>query len=72
VDVTLVGMSKVRHVKANLNNVGVRPDPDLLKKVREIIQPVVNIYWEEGLPENYDPGATEKRTQGLQPNKKKK
>ena len=62
VAVTLVGMSKVRHVKANLNNVGVKPDPDLLKKVREIIKPVANIYWEEGLPENYDPGATEKRT----------
>lgn len=72
VAVTLVGMSKVRHVKANLNNVGVKPDSDLLKKIREIIHPVVNIYWEEGLPENYDPGATEKRTQGLEPNKKKK
>lgn len=59
--VTLVGMSKVRHVKANLNNVGVKPDPDLLKKVREIIQPVTNIYWKEGLPENNDPGATERR-----------
>jgi len=32
VAVTLVGMSKVRHVKANLNNVGVKPDPDLTKK----------------------------------------
>jgi len=61
--VTLVGMSKVRHVKANLNNVGVKPDPNLLKKIREIIKPVTNIYWKEGLPENNDPGATEKRTQ---------
>ena len=63
VDVTLVGMSKVRHVKANLSNLGVKPDPDLLKKVREIIKPVANIFWKEGLPENNDPGATEKRTQ---------
>jgi len=62
VAMTLVGMSKVRHVKANLNNVGVKPDPDLLKKVREIIKPVTNIYWKEGLPENNDPGATERRT----------
>jgi len=62
VAMTLVGMSKVRHVKANLNNVGVKPDPDLLKKIREIIKPVTNIYWKEGLPENNDPGATEKRT----------
>ena len=62
VDVTLVGMSKVKHVKANINNVGVKPDPDLLKKVREIIKGVTNICWKEGLPENYDPGATERRT----------
>jgi len=62
VAVTLVGMSKVRHVKANLNNVGVKPDPDLLKKIRGIIKPVTNIYWKEGLSENNDPGATEKRT----------
>jgi L-galactose dehydrogenase len=62
VAITLVGMSKVKHVKSNLNNVGVKPDPDLLKKVREIIKPVTNIYWKEGLPENNDPNATEKRT----------
>lgn len=62
VAITLVGMSKVKHVKANLNNVGVKPDPDLLKKVREIIKPVINIYWKEGLPENNDPNAAEKRT----------
>ena len=72
VAVTLVGMSKVRHVKANLNNVGVKPDPDLLKKVRKIIQPVANTFWKEGLPENSDPGATEKRTQEFVPNKEKK
>jgi L-galactose dehydrogenase len=63
VAITLVGMSKVRHVKANLSNLGVKPDHDLLKKIREIIKPVTNIYWKEGLPENNDPGATEKRTQ---------
>jgi len=62
VDVTLVGMSKVKHVKANINNVGVKPDPDLLEKVRKIIKGVTNIYWKEGLPENSDPGATERRT----------
>jgi len=62
VAVTLVGMSKVKHVQANLSNVGVNPDPDLLKKVRKIIQPVANVYWKEGLPENNDPGATERRT----------
>lgn len=71
VAVTLVGMSKVKHVQANLSNVGVNPDPDLLKKVRKIIQPVANVYWKEGLPENNDPGAIEKRTLGLERNKKK-
>jgi len=72
VAVTLVGMSKVKHVQANLSNVGVNPDPDLLKKVRKIIQPIANVYWKEGLPENNDPGAIEKRTLGLERNKKKK
>jgi len=57
---TLVGMSKVAHVERNVANVGIRPDAELLGRVRALIGPVANVCWQEGLPENYDPGAVEK------------
>ncbi len=66
VSTTLVGMSKQRHVEANVQVVGTRPDAELLAKVRAMIKPVANIYWKEGLPENDDPGAVDKRTLGLE------
>jgi L-galactose dehydrogenase len=56
---TLVGMSKTRHVTANVASVGVAPDPDLLARVREVLAPVSNVVWRSGLPENDDPGAEE-------------
>ncbi len=59
---TLVGMSKVRHVDMNVKSVGVAPDPDLLAEVLGMIKPVANIVWQEGRPENYDPGAVEKQS----------
>ena len=68
VSITLVGMSKVRHVEANLKIVGTKADPELLAEVLEIIKPVQNICWKEGLPENDDPGAIDKRTLGLERN----
>ncbi len=66
VSITLVGMSKVHHVDANVRIVGTQPDPDLLTRVLGMIKPVANIYWKEGLPENDDPGAIEKRTLGME------
>jgi L-galactose dehydrogenase len=66
VAITLVGMSKVRHVEANIKIVGTEPAPDLLAEALEMIKPVANIYWKEGLPENDDPGAIEKRTLGME------
>lgn len=66
VAITLVGMSKVRHVEANIKIVGTEPEPELLAEVLEMIKPVANIYWKEGLPENDDPGAVEKRTLGME------
>ncbi|RME83825.1 MAG: hypothetical protein D6775_07125 [Caldilineae bacterium] len=59
---TLVGMSKVRHVQMNIRAIGVKPDPELLAQVREIIAPVANVVWMEGRPENNDPGAVPKRS----------
>jgi len=66
VSITLVGMSKVRHVEANIKIVGTKAEPELLAEVLEMIKPVANIYWKEGLPENDDPGAIEKRTLGME------
>jgi L-galactose dehydrogenase len=66
VSITLVGMSKVRHVEANVKIVGTEADPELLAEVLKMIKPVANIYWKEGLPENDDPGAIDKRTLGME------
>ncbi|MGQ9553944.1 MAG: aldo/keto reductase [Anaerolineae bacterium] len=57
---TLVGMSKVEHVRRNLRSVGVPPDPALLAEIRSILALVANIAWQEGLPENYESGAVAK------------
>jgi len=70
VAMTLVGTSKVRHVDANIKNIGKSPDPALLQSVMDCIAPVKNIFWKEGKPENDDPGAVEKRTLGLERNEK--
>jgi L-galactose dehydrogenase len=68
VSMTLVGMSKVRHVDSNVEIVGTKADAALLEEVLEIFRPVSNIYWKEGMPENDDPGAIDKRTLGLERN----
>jgi L-galactose dehydrogenase len=59
---TLVGMSKTRHVDRNVQAVGVVPDPELLAAVLAMIRPVANVCWQEGRPENDDPGAVEKQS----------
>lgn len=57
VGTTLVGMSKVRHVVRNLAALDDPQDHPLLGEVLEILKPVANICWQEGMPENFDPGA---------------
>ncbi len=57
---TLVGMSKARHVEQNVKVVGVRPDPTVLADVRKILDPVANVCWQSGRPENDDPNAAPK------------
>jgi len=59
---TLVGMSKVRHVESNVKVVGTKADPKLLAEIQEIVKPVMNVCWREGLPENDDPNAVDKRS----------
>jgi hypothetical protein len=49
-------------VDRNVRSVGVVPDPELLDALLEMIEPVANICWKEGRPENDDPGAVEKQS----------
>jgi len=58
---TLVGMSKTRHVERNLRQVGVKPDPELLEGVFEIISPVADVHWLMGRSENNPPNAVPPR-----------
>lgn len=59
---TLVGMSKTKHVDQNLKTLGLAPDANLLAEVLAMIKPVANMVWQEGRPENYDPGSVEKQS----------
>lgn len=68
ISVTLVGMSKVRHVEANVAALERHSDPSLLERVVALLEPVRNVVWMEGRPENDDPGAVPKRTLGLERN----
>jgi L-galactose dehydrogenase len=49
---TLVGMSKCRHVERNLKAAEGKPDPALLTEVLAILEPVRDMVWPSGLPEN--------------------
>ncbi len=62
VTTTLVGMSRVAHVERNVAAVGRTPDPALLADVRALLAPAADVCWQEGLPENYEPGAVPKGT----------
>lgn len=59
---TLVGMSRIEHVRRNATQVGTSPDPDLLRAVRAVLAPATGIVWKEGRPENDDPGAVDKQS----------
>ena len=57
VSTTLVGMSKVLHVARNLETLNAPLDHSLLDQVLDILAPVADICWQEGIQENFDPGA---------------
>ncbi|NQU75246.1 MAG: aldo/keto reductase [Planctomycetes bacterium] len=54
VSTTLVGMSKLRHVQANLKVLEMENNPELLRQIEAIIKPVKNLMWMQGRPENND------------------
>jgi L-galactose dehydrogenase len=57
VSTTLVGMSKVHHVARNLWALQAPLDRETLDAVLNILKTVRNVCWQEGIPENFDPGA---------------
>jgi len=52
---TIVGMSKVSHVEANVRMLDRAIDPDLMREVLALLAPVKNRMWFEGRPENNIP-----------------
>jgi L-galactose dehydrogenase len=64
VAVTLVGMSKRRHVESNVRVAEMSFDDGLVEEVKAILEPVKNINWTSGRGENCDPGAVEARAPG--------
>ena len=60
VTVTLAGMSSVSQVRANVVVADSEVNKERIKEVLELLLPVRNIVWKEGIPENYDPGAVDK------------
>ena len=61
VAVTLVGMSKKRHVQTNLKALESNFSEEILKRVLNKIKPVANVVWQEGIPENFEPNAIPKK-----------
>ena len=59
---TMVGMSKVSNVERNLAVLEKPLDEDLLTEVLKLVSPVANIYWEEGIAENFDPGSVPQKS----------
>ena len=55
---TLVGMSKTRHVEANLRALTTKIDPALMRRIEQAVAPVKNRMWTQGRPEHNDENWT--------------
>jgi aryl-alcohol dehydrogenase-like predicted oxidoreductase len=58
---TCVGMKSVDEVTQNLEVLGGALDEDLLAGIEEIVAPVKNLNWMQGIPEYCDPGSVPRR-----------
>ena len=58
ISTTLIGMRTVEEVEQNLAILDTKPDDDLLAKIQAVIDPVKNLSWASGLPENYEPSLS--------------
>ncbi len=54
---TLAGMSRQSHVKRNVKAVDDEIDTEILQEVLQLIEPVKDLNWMSGKPENNDPGS---------------
>jgi L-galactose dehydrogenase len=62
---TCVGMKSVEEVTQNLEVLGGALDEELLAGIDEIVAPVKNLNWTQGIPEYYDPGSVPRRHDSL-------
>jgi L-galactose dehydrogenase len=51
---TLVGTANVENIEKNVAAIASPPDPELLAEVQAILEPVQNLAWPSGRPENND------------------
>ena len=58
ISTTLIGMRTVEEVEQNLAILDTKPDDNLLAKIQAVIDPVKNLSWASGLPENYEPSLS--------------
>ncbi|MCX6968185.1 MAG: aldo/keto reductase [Verrucomicrobia bacterium] len=58
---TIVGMSKVRHVEANLKALDFEIPEGLMPAIENLVKPVKNMMWFEGRPENNIPPSDPNR-----------
>ena len=47
-------MSKQRHVEQNIRSVDFKLDPELLREIWAVVEPVKDRTWPSGRPENWD------------------
>ena len=57
VDCTLLGPRTEAELLSSLPLLNAAPDPALLAAVQAIIEPAVNLSWQTGRPEHFEPGA---------------
>lgn len=62
ISTTLVGMATEEEVAHNVALVGNPPDETLLRAVQAIIEPLKDISWQSGRPENFEPQAVPQRS----------
>ena len=58
---TCVGMKSIDHVTENLDVLGGELDQGLLAEIEEIVAPIKNLNWVQGVPEYSDPGSVPMR-----------
>lgn len=61
IDVSCVGIRSEEEIDQNLALLGSSLDLERLSKIQQMLEPVMNITWELGLPQNYEPGAVPQR-----------